>query len=204
MRYLCCLLVLALVVPASANLLTNGGFENGDLTGWTNVAGTGGGSAQVFNTGDWSIPNNPEGGKWAGWVSGWDTSRHNAYIYQQFTQPTNVTLDFVVSLYANVVGAGDWSVGVDVFYDPNGGTDISQAQWIAGEWNQYNTEWATYSGAMPAGTGSSATGTVFVQTFHNWAVQWNQSGVDNFSVTPEPASLVLLGLGGLALLRRRR
>ena len=30
------------------------------------------------------------------------------------------------------------------------------------------------------------------------------SGIDDINITPEPASLMLLGLGGLALLRRRR
>ncbi|NLE61262.1 MAG: hypothetical protein GX616_23175 [Planctomycetes bacterium] len=197
--------VLAVTASASAaNMLENGGFETGDLTGWVNVPGDGGGTAQVFSGGSWGIPAT-EGSYFAGWVSSWDTTRNNAYLNQQFTKPADTMLDWSIDLYADTT-AGEWSVGVDVFYDPNGGTDpdADTATWIAGEWNQYNpgsAAWGSYSGQMNSGAGT--TGTIFIKTVHNWGVEWNKSAVDNVLITPEPAAALLL-LAGLPLLRRRR
>ncbi len=218
MRILVAMLVLAMAIPASANLLTNGDFA-GDfgsttINGWQNLPAPGqtalaqlyaGGGAEFGLT---EIPQTQDATYHAQWLSGYGTDRNGAYIMQQFTQPANTMLDFSGELWCGArhfgQPIGPWAVGLDVFYDPNGGTDINNATWIFGEWNQFSTAgvFSQHSAQMMSGAGT--TGTIFIKSIQNNGFEWNMSAADNIVVTPEPAGLCLLALSGLVMLRRRR
>lgn len=207
---------LGLVSVASANLLSNGGFESATpLEGWTNVGNPS--DAAVFVGGEHGlVPFPMEGAQAAGWVSGWDTSRNGAVLYQQFAQPAATPLTFSVNALAATnyqtplpSMLNNYDSGVDFYYDPNGGTNWQAAGvvWLAGVWNQ-----DTHADFLGGGDGwvnhvaqtnsGGATGTIFAVNRHNWGL-WNMTFVDDLSVTPEPASALLL-LVGIGLIRRRR
>jgi hypothetical protein len=211
-------IVAMVAATANANLLTNGDFA-GDygsttINGWENFAAPGqtakaqlfaGGGAEFGLT---QIPEtDPDGTYQAQWLSGYGTDRNGAYIMQQFTQPANTMLDFSGELWAGArhfgQPIGDWAVGLDVLYDPEGGTDIANATWIFGEWNQNSVDGVFSQHAAQMMSGNSTTGTIFIKSIQNNGFEWNMSAADNIVVTPEPASLALLLLG-LPMLRRRR
>jgi hypothetical protein len=71
------------------------------------------------------------------------------------------------------------------------------------------SEWSAWVNGIQRGTtltlSPTLTATKVEMAMGHWAL-WNERniGVDNLTVTPEPATLLLLSLGGLGLLRRKR
>jgi len=204
------LLVAALLAMASctqANLLTNGGFEDG-LNGWTTVTFFGG-NWQGFDATPYGKPVSPvEGAKMAGALSSWDTSRNEAYIYQQFSNPGGYTeVSFQGFARAEFVGnpTGLYDVGVQIGFDPNGGVDSLDPNviWADAVWNE--SQWQSRSIVVP--NAPAGNGTVFIKAIHKWGIEWNISAADDVKVVPEPGSLTALasGVAGMAaaMLRRR-
>jgi hypothetical protein len=198
------LLVAVLVTSAQANLLTNGDFETGNLDPWyiTN-----------WGTEDQYITVVDDGTKVAEilTVGGDGIELHQDGIACGAGLPVVVSLDYKVA-------SGSWNaMGVSINY-----WDASEG-WLDYGWTLIydnstagggDDQWHTYTTAgKPAGSGVGeleGTWSVPLDTaeitmyISQWG--WVPSGAhyDNVSLVPEPATITMLGLGGLALIRRRK
>ena len=184
------LLAVAAVAPSAqaTNLLTNPGFETGDLTGWTLTGNLGhsylGSGFAIFGT--YGYGNGAVGSL--------------GLLSQTITTAPNATLD--ISGYTN------WSGGSYAEFDIilNGVTllDLNTTLGNTGANGVAQLDDVT-------GTGSPSGSNTITFGFRDDPNEWK---FDNASVTvittasvlPEPASLALLGAGlfGLATIRRRR
>ena len=120
---------------------------------------------------------------------------------------------YTISFDARAVSEGNptgW-VGVQAYWI-SGSNFIAQAglteaetttQWTTKSF-QFTTD-ATGAGASSGGVGENLVLRLVQQDGHTGGV-WHYVFMDNIqvSVTPEPMTMVLLGIGGLGLLRRRR
>ena len=196
------LLVAVLATSAQANLLSNGDFETGDLTGWwTANWGSEDQYIAVVTDGTYVAEIYTVGGD--GVQLGQDVAVG--------ASPVTVSLDYKVP-------AGSWNaMGVSVnYYDASGWLDygwtlIYDYESAGGgddAWHSYTTE------GKPAGTGvgeleglwTTPAGTTYISMYiSQWGwVSGDGAHYDNVVLTPEPATVLLLGLGGLALIRRKR
>ncbi len=200
------LLVLGLTVGlaaqgASANLLINGGFEDGatgnigdGVPGWNVWGGAGWHHDDAGRTIDQKAIK-----FW------WDDSG----IWQDFTVTGGQEYDFSVQVLSSslepLVG---WNGLIKAeFYDSSSGTGTAL---VDVELEKYYSAtdpmdaWVEIGGTVTAPANADVGRIVLL------IVDWQETGVsgalnfDNAVVTPEPASLLLLAGGGLALLRRRR
>jgi|SRR5579871_5826743 len=164
------------------NLVNNPGFETGDLTGWT-VNHAGGFS------GVGTSPGSPHSGSYSLYL-GATSSGDAEDISQSITTVTGA--QYLVSFWAyDEYGANDPAAGLNVTF---GGNSV-----FGGIPNP--STYAQYSGTF------TATGTSTTLDVNGWETS-AYINVDDISVTrvqtPEPASMAVLGLGALALIRRRR
>lgn len=176
-----------LAVSAQANMLTNGDFNTGDLTGWwQNIPESENQSITVQDVVNYDGTYN------AMFVSATDADWMN--LGQDFeVNPENLlTLSLV---YNKESWAG---VGINLKY------------WDA-DWATLTEEWVTISGNDVEGTGEWIAFSQDIMTPADaahlevkiGAGGWGTVYMEDMSVeVPEPASLLLLGLGGL-LLRRK-
>lgn len=204
--------VLAVASSAHANLLVNGGFETGDMTGWV--------KDQPFGNSTWDnpatanpfgIPIAPASGTYmASAISGWDTSRNGSMILQTFYNPGgDTTVSFEGRAYNAFVGnpVSPFDTGVQIGFDPTGAGDIYSGSivwlpevWATGMWENRSQTFLN----VPAGNN-----TVLIRSIHKWGIEWNMSFADDVSVTvvPEPSSMLALasGLGAMvAAFARKR
>jgi hypothetical protein len=171
---------------AQANLLVfdNADFENG-LTGW-GVAGDVAFSAPATG-------GNPDGyGIMDGVAGGWgvlvatDAGIPLASLGVSAGDTITVEMDMIL-----LGGAGNPGIKIESWA---GGGHISNTGDLNGA---ITSEWATYSWDYTIDAGADAL--KFVPLWGGGA----SVGYDNLSIVPEPATMVLLGLGGL-LLRRKK
>jgi len=207
------------------NLITNGGFESGDFTGWsTNVQSGSNGNLYVHANDGTSVPSslptsvNPTGGNFFAVT---DQSGPGSYsLTQAFTLSSSGVVNISFDLFANNYAGNTYPNGRDLntFPNENEVVDILKAGADAFT-NDPNDIVAVLFGP---GTAGSSWGTISASLnlaagnyVFRFAETDNQSnftaGLDNVSViggaVPEPASWAMM-LGGFGLvggaMRRRR
>lgn len=186
---------LTLAVPVQANMLTNGDFNTGDLSGWWTWADDPDNqNAQIEPAGDYNYDGTANARLWSA-TSVWEMNLGQDVA---IGENTPYSLSFVYSArWTDSWGSA--SVAID-YYD-------ADWTWIDYEWFAlYNEEpgpnaegeWLSYSGDF-----TTVTGTAFLSLKFQ-AANWTTVYFDNVSLVPEPATLVLFAAGGLAMLRRKR
>ncbi|MFA5292184.1 MAG: PEP-CTERM sorting domain-containing protein [Phycisphaerae bacterium] len=210
---LCVCLGLVLCGTAQANLLTNGGFEDGDcawlgdspsIPGWT-----------YWGTDGWHMNDAGYVMDSKGMLVWWDS----VGMYQDvFGVVVGQEYEFSVSA---ITKAADKLRGWDL---------MVKAEWTAENWATIGSSeigrfigaksesnpgdgtdtWKLISGTAVAPEGA-AHGKIYFQLTHDGVgADWGYTGgsvcFDNASVVlvPEPATMALLGLGGLFFIRRRK
>lgn len=200
------LAVLMAAATSQANLFTNPGFETGDLTGWTvgltpNGA-TGVQDVQVFETvlGTPSFAGHFRVGQ-AVFTSG---VQEGVNLTQRLTLTGGVTYNLYFDVAADNVGTGANAQG-GIFTAIVDGAFVGSS-YAAGSIPAMTTLRSSVTGSFtPTSTGLYEVGIRITRPFTTGSTNLSQ-WVDNADVSavPEPASMIALGAGLLALARRRR
>lgn len=214
---------------ASANLLTNGGFETGDYTGWSvnTQAGSNGALQVAANNGGTSpisgfaYAANATGGNW---FSITDQGGPGSYaLTQSFTLATASTVTISFQMFANNQAGATFNNGRDFGTSPNQNAEVDLLVGGASAFTDASSDivstlygpgadtaanpnpWTSFSSTL-----ALAAGTYQLRFAETDNQLFFQQGVDNVSVTtsavPEPGStmLMLAGLGAVAAIARPR
>lgn len=209
---LVCVLVAAFINQAVAGPIANGGFETGTSFGWQPADD---GDAGNVNSTIWALRVTTETAH-SGNYSRLIHHDGQANSYHEFAQPVDLfgqhTLRFWLNVDLNPNGpegsedTGSWA-GAELRDSAGGGLvdlvtigGIDPGHYGTDGWQQYEVDLTNLVISGPADWSL----VFWLETWHNRNSANQRIYVDDVELIPEPASLGLLLLGGLALLRRSR
>ncbi|MEM6550671.1 MAG: PEP-CTERM sorting domain-containing protein [Planctomycetota bacterium] len=199
-------LSLMAIGPATAQieLVTNGGFETGDFTGYVGFP-TGPGQQNVVST-------NPSSGNFAAEIVN-DVAFSNSLFKAANLAPGLLTAGQTVNISFDARGsyAAPGGVAFAEFFTELSGGGTSSAEILGGAPLAINSDpdvWTTFNFSTVVGPDSSGGITLQLGATNGPGTPTTMY-YDNVSVTvdsliPEPTSMILMGLGGLAMVGRRR
>ena len=184
------------------NLISNPGFNTGDLTGWTPLNASAGATISVIPTGG-----NPTDYAWLN-----NTLEANNLALSQSTALGSVVGAGVTVNYSfDLLGGSQAAGGVDfihIFDENASGGVISQGPGLLGPYFPSASSWTTFTGSFTTVAGSDHLYIEFDATTGANAGSTDQMGIDNVSLTvaPEPTTLALAAMGmfGIWAIRRSR
>ncbi len=184
----CTLCLVCVAIPALADVPWNGNFNEGTLDGWwTYTDGSANQSATIEAVGGY------DGSPDAVLVNLAGANDKLGTNWFSITGGVTYTASFAFEEAAT--GGANTNVGLE-FFDSGG-------NWIAGSYsNLWDTggSWTTYSLTPIVAPSTAVSAQVLIV---DWLGGTVTTHVDNVVVTPEPATMVLLGIGGLVALRRK-
>jgi len=164
----------AFAATAQAELVVNGGFETGNFSGWTQVGDT-------------------------GFTSVWGTASHGGSFNAYFGPVTPGGIEqALVAAAGSVINVSFWVRSEDEL-TPNSLNVTLDGQSVAALSDITVTDWTQYSATITVTNANPVLN--FTLTNPNGYTDLDDISAD---IVPAPASVALLGLGGLLAARRRR
>jgi len=195
--------LLCLAVAAQADVITNGGFETGDFTGWT-VRPTANGQTTVQDVIMYDIDGSgPYGESLAARFCVGEVNHYSQWEGIELVQDVSLVGGTEYTFDADVSA---WSQNPYNNYD-GGKFELILDGAVLDTWNAGYIEINQKLYGHVSGTytpGASGPYEIGMRITRPWTPPtYIYQLVDNFTGIPEPATLTLLALGGLTALRRR-
>ena len=199
-------LIFGLLTKANANLILNGSFENGPDPGAMITLPPG--STDIFG---WEVTRDEidyKGTFWDASDGGRSLDLDNSPGFGGIKQTFATTPGEVYTVTFDMSGNPYWDPQLNdpaikyMRVEAAGRSADFSFTVFAGQWYD-NMGWVTHSWQFTANSNSTTLEFYSLHTSPPYS-GWCGPVLDNVSVVPEPATVCLLGLGALSLLRKRR
>lgn len=195
--------VLCLVSGANATTAISSTFDT-DLEMWT---GTGSGrfiyNASGGNPGGYVQFNDESGTGGDGWLSAPAKFLGNWSVLEN---QRTLSWDHKI---IQTGGTGEILYGQAIISGPGGSAKFTSSKYMTNtRWETFSvsinqSEWSVMAGSWAGILNNVTTLDIRIEAVHNVSGPLDICGIDNVTLIPEPATLLLLGLGGLFLRRKR-